>query len=51
MDRRRVSREVGRREPRELGDWLLGCCWVGVEVGGGEVGCLGVLPLRLVGAD
>ena len=52
MDKRRVSKTVGRRELRGLGDWLLGCCcWFEFELGGGEVVCLGVLPLRLMGAD
>lgn len=47
MDRRKVSRGVGRREGRRLGWWG----WVGLEVGAGDAGCLGWLPLRRVGAD
>ena len=45
----RVSRGVGRRDWRGLDAC---CCWLGLEVGvGGDAGCLGVLPLRLMGAD
>ena len=47
MDRRKVSRGVGRREGRRLGCWG----WVGLEVGAGDAGCLGWLPLRRTGAD
>ena len=47
MDRRSVSRGVGRRDWRRLG--RLG--WGSWFVGEGEAGCLGVLPLRRVGAE
>lgn len=50
MVRRRVSRGVGRRDVRMLEEWFC-CCWVVLEVVVGCVGCLGVRPLRLMGAD
>ena len=53
MARRRVSRVVGMRELRGLDGWVFCCCccWVVLGVVGGGVGCLGMLPLRLVGVD
>ena len=44
MAKRRVSRGVGRRDLRKLES----CCWVVLEA---LVGCLGLLPLRLMGAE
>lgn len=47
--RRKDSSGVGRRDSRKL-DGLL-CRGLVSEVGVGDVGCLGVLPLRRMGAD
>lgn len=50
MARRRVSSGVGRRVLRKLGG--VGGCWsFGLEVEVGCLGCFGVLPLRLMGAE
>lgn len=50
MARRRVSRGVGRRDLKKLGGFWY--CWSFVlEVGVGDLGCFGVLPLRFMGAE
>lgn len=51
MARRRVSRGVGRSDVRKLDGCCCCCCCLVFEVGVGDGGCLGMLPLRLIGAD
>ncbi len=46
---RRVSRGVGSKDCRKLDER---CCWpLLLDVVVGDAGCLGVLPLRLMGAE